>query len=133
MEINFAPVTTAEVADQMWHEVDQISVMFVASKDEPVGIADDYFLSAILGNRLSWVLWDDMPVGWDVIADTSKSPIVVIRSLWEGRDHCGATSQLSHFLDKASFVSPYMKVFVCAILISIFSLPEQGIRWIMNC
>eukprot|EP00750_Incisomonas_marina_P003283 INCI13046.2.p1 GENE.INCI13046.2~~INCI13046.2.p1 ORF type:complete len:694 (-),score=118.11 INCI13046.2:1829-3910(-) len=101
-------------------------ILLVASKDEPNGIADDFFLLHALRQysdrdsqrqsvasmrtgakdrvHFKWILWDAPPLEWPALANLNVLPIV--RSLWEGRDRRGATPELRGFLQKCGAVFP---------------------------
>jgi hypothetical protein len=83
-------------------------ILLVASKDEPGGIADDWYLEQALlqSQRIfdwKWVLWDDMPSDWE---DSNLRCLIIVRSLWEGRDSKGSTTALKAFYTAASRSCP---------------------------
>ena len=93
-------------------------VLLVASRDEPTGIADDWFLQRALQNaseviRSEWVLWNDMPSEWTTrTAHTAggTGAVPLVRSLWEGRDRrYGTTEALGQFYAEAAVTCPSLQ------------------------
>ena len=96
--------------------VDTTSLLFVASRDEPNGIPDDFFLLRAL-NKLNgnisyqFRLWTDMSEPDDNQYTSPPPPPqqVIIRSLWEGRTRQGSSPKLLQFFTETALRCPQMR------------------------
>lgn len=87
----------------------------VASRDEPTGIVDDWFLQQAMQNSsavsgIEWALWDEDD--WCKPSSNGNgynNRVVLVRSMWEGMDRrIGTTDQLMDFYNRASVICPSM-------------------------
>lgn len=86
-----------------------VDVIFVSSRDEPGGIADDLFLIQALvkrGLHCRYMLWTE--VTEDVVLVKNR-PLVLIRSLWDGRTRQGSTPNLLEFFSRMANCWPQLK------------------------